>query len=472
MPRVRGRVGRLLASAGAALLVAGSLIALTPVAAEAATPLPNPGIPAQCGLAVTLVLDASGSVQQSNAVGAVRSAASAFLEAFADTGSTARVIQFASLSQQLASRRWSRREPSIRWGIPQRDRRLLQPDPATPRHDPDQALQQRQSGRGRELVGVEQQHAVHELGPVARGRPRLTPATSSSTSPTATPQRTTSRSRATLSLPNDVGMNTNVNATIEAVTMDRAVTQANAAKLSGARVLALGVGEALQNAARASHRLTQLSGPDIARTIAEFDVETTDVSLIADFDDLAAAVRALVLDLCSPSLTIRKFAQSATDATYQPAPGWDMTVTPTVPGGFDWILPTGATGPSSTLATDANGYAQFQWEPTLPDTLLGRAGAGAAPSPGTSPADLVRTTTSGASSRTPTGATRVVTGELTTAGGAASFGLTGIGDEIGTCAVFNSFAYAARDRTDEGQLTRDRARRPHAAGGRALELCR
>src|SRR5690606_3458200 len=71
---------------------------------SAADPLPNPTIPAQCGLGVTLVLDASGSVQTAGAVGQVRTAAEAFLEAFADTGSTARVLQFASLSEQLAPR--------------------------------------------------------------------------------------------------------------------------------------------------------------------------------------------------------------------------------------------------------------------------------------------------------------------------------------------------------------------------------
>ena len=103
-------------------------------------------------------------------------------------------------------------------------------------------------------------------------------------------------------------------------------------------MLAIGVGAALQNQASVA-RLTQVSGPDVARTIAGFDIETTDVALIEDFDALADAMRNLVLELCSPSLTIRKYAQTATDAAYAPAPGWDITVTPTVPGGsFAWVL--------------------------------------------------------------------------------------------------------------------------------------
>ena len=47
-----------------------------------------------------------------------------------------------------------------------------------------------------------------------------------------------------------------------------------------------------------------------------------DVALVTEFDDLAQFLRGVVLQLCSPSLTIRKLAQTAGDATYLPAPGW------------------------------------------------------------------------------------------------------------------------------------------------------
>ena len=66
------------------------------------TPLLNPPISDSCGTNVTLVLDASGSIRSSNAVGDVRDAGEAFLDALADTGSTARVLQFASISEELA----------------------------------------------------------------------------------------------------------------------------------------------------------------------------------------------------------------------------------------------------------------------------------------------------------------------------------------------------------------------------------
>ena len=51
---------------------------------------------------MTLVLDASGSINQSHAVNTVRDAAGVFLNALKDTGSTARVIDFGSVARQTA----------------------------------------------------------------------------------------------------------------------------------------------------------------------------------------------------------------------------------------------------------------------------------------------------------------------------------------------------------------------------------
>ncbi len=66
-----------------------------------------------------------------------------------------------------------------------------------------------------------------------------------------------------------------------------------------------------------------------------------DVALVTNFEDLAAFLRSVVLQLCSPSLTIQKVAQTPDSAAYEPARGWDMTVAPRVPtgSGFTWILP-------------------------------------------------------------------------------------------------------------------------------------
>ena len=189
-------------------------------------------------------------------------------------------------------------------------------------------------------------------------------------------------------------------------------------------------------------RLTQVSGTQVVRDAELDDIDSlndVDVALVTEFEDLADFLRSVVLQLCSPSMTIRKLAQSVDDDTYQPAPGWDMTVMPSAlpPGtGFRWILPAGATGPSATVATDANGFAQFQWEPTPPEAntqaivqetlepgfVAGRPGAN----------DFE------CQFRDEDGNVRQVNGELSPT---LTFTLTPIGQEIGTCTVWNSFNY-------------------------------
>jgi uncharacterized repeat protein (TIGR01451 family) len=89
---------------------------------------------------------------------------------------------------------------------------------------------------------------------------------------------------------------------------------------------------------------------------------------VPDFDDLAALLRKVVTALCSPSLTIRKLAQSGESTAYDPAPGWSMTVNPTIVGGgtYRWIQPAGAPVGPQTVVTNANGFSNFQWEPNPP----------------------------------------------------------------------------------------------------------
>lgn len=96
------RFARALLTAG---LVAAGTVALPATTAVADVPTdPNPPIAKACGIDVTLILDASGSVNSSHAVENVRDAGRSFLGALQDTNSTARVIQFATVSQQLADR--------------------------------------------------------------------------------------------------------------------------------------------------------------------------------------------------------------------------------------------------------------------------------------------------------------------------------------------------------------------------------
>ena len=198
-------------------------------------------------------------------------------------------------------------------------------------------------------------------------------------------------------------------------TVDRAVEEANRIKTNGSRMLAVGVGNALSNSS-SQHRLRQISGPQVVRDADLADIDSlndVDVALVTDFEDLAAFMRSVVLQLCSPSLTIRKLAQTPGSAAYDPARGWDMTVTPDVPTGtgFSWILPERGAGASKTVATNANGFAQFQWEPihrrpTRPPRSRRRSDRA------TSPGDRGRTTTGACAFKDEAGEVRAVTGEL------------------------------------------------------------
>src|SRR5262245_15280130 len=85
----------------AALAVTPAMV-LVPPAAAAVTPVANPPLTEKCGIPVPLVLDASGSINSSHAVNTVRNAASVFLDALENTGSTARVIDFGSVARQTA----------------------------------------------------------------------------------------------------------------------------------------------------------------------------------------------------------------------------------------------------------------------------------------------------------------------------------------------------------------------------------
>ena len=81
-----------------------ALIAVAPAAQAQVTaypsvpaPLPNPELQGKCGeLKVMLVLDESGSIANAGATGRVRSAAIAFVEAIADTGTQLAITSFST----------------------------------------------------------------------------------------------------------------------------------------------------------------------------------------------------------------------------------------------------------------------------------------------------------------------------------------------------------------------------------------
>jgi hypothetical protein len=421
------------------LLCAGLvMVPAAPSASAAVDPVDNPAIQEQCGVDATLVLDASGSVSSAGAVNQVRDAAEAFLDALSNTGSTARVTQFGTVSAQLAASTVVS-DASLGPGGALRAAVEGYYNPRPPR--PPGVNFINTSGNVNNNTSNNQYtnwdgslHQAAETTPnivvyVTDGDPTAYDLDQAGDPGDPGP-------------PPDIRYGTDSN---ETQTIDRAVIEANRVKTQGSRMLVVGVGNALSSQS-SQNRLRQISGPQVVRDgdLADIDsLNEVDVALVTEFDDLAAFLRSVVLQLCSPSLTIQKLAQSATSTAYAPVPGWNMTVTPRVPSGsgFTWILPDTTPAAFKTEATDANGLAQFQWEPIpadadsaatvsealQPDYIAGRPG----PSNDFS-CEL----------KDEEGNVRTVTGELNLSNPSApAFDLDPIGQEIVTCKVFNSYDY-------------------------------
>jgi hypothetical protein len=425
-----------------------------PVAAEAVAPVPNPPIADSCGVDTTLVLDASGSISSSHAVGNVADAARAFLDSLKNTASTARVTQFATVSQQLAPRTVID-DTSLGTGgvLTQAVDKYYNPIPPRPQGVSFYSYKgsgNPQSPSSFTGANSSNQYTNWDQSLEDAGRdPTQLVVYITDGDPTAYDLNQPG-DPFKAGPPPDVAVQTDRGSAAQ-LTIDRAVEEANALK-GGARILVVGVGNALGSTA-SQNRLKQISGPQVVHDAdlpSITSINQVDVALVTNFEDLAQFLRGVVLQLCSPSLTIRKLAQTAGDATYQPAPGWDFRVTPSVPGGtFDWIKPapgSGAAVPSQTAATDAQGFAQFQWEPN-PQELNSRAVVEETLRPGYiagRPAQAGvpagQTSDYRCELKDEAGNVRVVTGELAP-GANPSFTLDPIGQEIVTCTVWNSFDY-------------------------------
>ena len=421
----------------------------TPPARAAVTPSPNPQIEEKCGLPITLVLDASGSIQSSNAVNKVRDAAEAFLDALSNTNSSVRVTQFASLTQQLAP---STVVDDNSLGAGGALRKAIDgyynPRPPRPAN-----VDLWQFSNGAFKVNNGSSSDQYTNWDASLRQAAETPATPAV--PPALVVYITDGDPTAYDFdkpgdkgdhgpPPDVGFGTDSTTAQAQITLDRAVEEANSVKSQGTRMLAVGVGTALSSSA-SQNRLKQISGPQAVKDADLNNVDSlndVDVALVTDFDKLAALMRSLVLQLCSPSLTIQKLAQTPGSAQYAPASGWDMTTTPTVPTGtgFRWILPNTTDAVSKTVSTDANGFAQFQWEPIPPEA--------------DSAANVAETLKPNYTAGRPgpnndfTCALRNEDGDVRTQVGDfadpqnPTFDIDPIGQEIVTCKVYNSFNYA------------------------------
>lgn len=109
---------------------------------------------------------------------------------------------------------------------------------------------------------------------------------------------------------------------VSAEGLSRAVDEAVELEGQGSQVIAVGVGNAASSVASVA-RLQQVAGPNVFDGTATFDLAATDVILVPDFDDLAAALALVAQAYCAaPALTVVKTASSpfviaGTEVTYQ-----------------------------------------------------------------------------------------------------------------------------------------------------------
>ncbi len=369
------------ASAVVSLLIPG-VAALPAVAAPdvhtgAVTPVPNPVIAQACGLDATLVLDASGSISSEGAVDKVRSAGNAFVKALKDTKSTARITQFGTFSDQLAPRTVVDAASTAATGaLTKAMNKYYNPIPPKPS---DSSIYQYRGGSWTNPnnyakttasnanqwtnwdAGMDQARTETEAPEiilfVTDGDP-----TAFNLNTSGDPHYGNGK---------NVAVNTGSGDAANP-TLDRAIQQANAAKDAKTRIMVVGVGPAVTKPGSDSvKRMEKISGPQVVQDkdlSSITSINQIDVALVKDFDSLASFLRQVVSDLCTPSMTIRKLAQTADNSGYEPYQGWNMTVQPTVNGGFDWILPDTTPASQKSDLTDVNGYSQFQWEPRVRDT--------------------------------------------------------------------------------------------------------
>ncbi|MFM2077024.1 MAG: hypothetical protein RJA49_914, partial [Actinomycetota bacterium] len=444
------------ALAALSVVTTGGVAQGSPALMPAPRAVLNPPVPEACGLDITLVLDASGSIQSSNAVDDVRDAADAFLTALKDTNSTARVIDFGTVARETAPEGSLVTTASLGAGGVHRvavDKYYNPKPPLQPgvnvyefRGGNVNSTSSYRQGSSSSTQYTNWDQALDQAGRkpanlivfITDGDP-----TAVDSDQAGDPFRVAGQD------PPNVRYNMS-SGDAQALALNRAVEEADAAKTSGSRILTVGVGSAVTGNTASVNRLKAVSGPNVANNIAQFDINTTDVALVQNFDELGAALRGVVTELCAPSFTIRKLAQTPGSAEYTPLQGWNVTLTPTVQGAgtppYSWILPQAGlpVGPV-TRPTDVNGFVQFQWEPNPPEattsvSVVEQTGAPYAP------VDYrceIRDTDGNA---------RVVEATFT-----GSFNLDVASQEIVTCTLRNRFLYApaiAITKTDTPTLVR------------------
>ncbi|HTU87380.1 MAG TPA: VWA domain-containing protein [Solirubrobacteraceae bacterium] len=282
------------------------------------SPATNPTRELRCGLSVALVLDESLSINAEDVV-KTRDAAKAFVAALDDTGARVAVIAFAQHARTL---------------VPYTEVTGTTIDSTF-----NPGLNSYATISSTARSGTNWQSAFSAVSDLDGGIPELVVFMTD-----GDPNGTNSTTSFTTSL--DGG----------ADVMTPAVAAADAVK-AASRVFAIGVGAAVSGVGSIS-RLTAVSGPHEGT-----DVEDSDYTTLADFQDLENKLKAIVAGLCGGSLTITKY-ELAPDGSRATAAGWTFTATLTPPPNHEWLTPSVGTSSSASLTTATNGEAEFHWKLT------------------------------------------------------------------------------------------------------------
>ena len=329
-------------TASAVLAVAAFFAALLSLfATSASAAVANPDLRPACGTRVILVLDESGSINDTaGAETAVRNAANAFASGLADSGSQLAVIEFGSSAKRVFG------YTNVTGGAGGTLATTFQP-----------------YFNGTAAAPADVYNSPSQLGPWTNWQDAFEEVQALNAASGVAPLVVfiTDGDPTAINLANG-GVQTNV---APATALTPAVTAADAVKTQGSHILAVGVGAALNNAASLA-RLNAVTGPDTATTAAALNLSTTDVLAVSDFANLPAALRAIVSQLCQSSVTITKQVDSGQGFVPGGA-GWQFNSTVAVSTGtYSWVTPGPATpGPRSATTGAADSAVTFQWNPTV-----------------------------------------------------------------------------------------------------------
>ena len=348
----------------AALLVAGSVgLVGEPAAAapgESEVPAPNPDLDAACGLDILVILDESGSIDRATgATAAVRQAFTSFTTALQNTGSRMAVAEFNTVARMVT-------DPNVDGGYIEvttaTKANLL--DPYINNTGGAQGYRPNINDNGNNRTNWEDAMRVGRyFAPPPGGVPHLTVFITDGLPNTVVRTSRVTAGEYRNKLPLDRGETQN---TTEGRRSARpAIPNANALKLAGSHILTVAVGNGLTGS-DTLNALRDVSGPDVYDGTGTFDIRTSDVFRVTQFAQLESALREAAFELCAPSVNVQKLVDSTPDPGTDdavPAAGWTMTAQVDHPNGFTWVSPSGATGTSADVVTNAGGFSNFQWTP-------------------------------------------------------------------------------------------------------------